>query len=62
MFWSRDFSSDDNRDPVYLHASNTATRDVRDDEENAQARNALGCSCKTYMIHVLNKLDFVTKG
>ena len=22
MFWSRDFSSDDDRDPVYLHASN----------------------------------------
>ena len=41
MFWSRDFSSDDNRDPVYLHASNPATRDVRDDVDKcASAKRA----------------------
>ena len=54
MFWSRDFSSDDNRDPVYLHASNAATRDVRDDVEKCASAKRDLVFCMSHMIHVFS--------
>ena len=49
MFLSRDFSSDDNRDPVYLHASNNGARDVCDALENcASAKLTVVVYCNTY--------------
>ena len=49
MFLSRDFSSDDNRDPVHLHACNNGARDVCDALENcASAKLTVVVYCNTY--------------